>query len=97
MKWTAFTVPAAGATIACSIFIASITIKVCPALTESPTATETDTTRPGSGDVKRPLAGPLVGPLAGAAGGTEEGAAAALGLFFGGLLCRLGLRCRQPR
>lgn len=43
------TVPACGAEMTCSIFIASTTSRLCPAATSSPTATFTTVTVPGMG------------------------------------------------
>ena len=43
------TVPACGAEMTCSIFIASTTSRLCPAVTSSPTATLTTVTVPGIG------------------------------------------------
>ena len=45
------TVPACGAETTCSIFIASTTNRLCPAVTSSPTATLTTVTVPGIGAV----------------------------------------------
>ncbi len=46
------TVPACGAEMTCSIFIASTTSRLCPAATSSPTATFTTVTVPGMGAVR---------------------------------------------
>src|SRR5262249_11688897 len=55
------TTPATGATIGCSIFIASTTTRVCPACTASPSATSTRTTVPGiaaNAEITEPLLAP---------------------------------------
>src|SRR6185369_15940058 len=46
--------PSAGASTACSIFIASSASSCCPAVTRSPLATRTATTWPGIGAVSEP-------------------------------------------
>src|SRR5690606_2943117 len=67
------TVPAVGAAISFSIFIASSTTSTSPALTAWPTVTATLATVPGSGAVTDPGAP----PPAGAAGAAGAGAGAA--------------------
>ena len=67
---TAVTVPATGATISVSIFIASITTTVCPAETASPTLTFTPRIFPGIGaSTEVPPAGAAAGAGAGAGAG----------------------------